>query len=106
VVLWLSFRAVENTDVFARAYREVFTASLKDSRNTTVIVVCTVFLRSNNTSTKRALKGGPDKENELMIQARESVFATLRRGVLLPTPSLFQRQPPRLDSKHPRLSRH
>ena len=53
VVLWLSFRAVENRDVFARAYRDVLrpslriryirvpllTASLKDNHNTTVIVV-------------------------------------------------------------------
>jgi hypothetical protein len=31
VVSWLSFRAVENRDVFARAYRDVFTASLKDN---------------------------------------------------------------------------
>ena len=36
VVLWLSFRAVENRDVFARAYTDVFTASLKDNHNTTV----------------------------------------------------------------------
>jgi hypothetical protein len=39
VVLWLSFRAVENRDVFARVYMDVFTASLKDNHNTTVIVI-------------------------------------------------------------------
>jgi hypothetical protein len=32
----LSFRAVENKDVFARAYTDVFTASPKDNHNTTV----------------------------------------------------------------------
>ena len=36
VVLWLSFRAVENRDVFARAYMDVLTASLKDNHNITV----------------------------------------------------------------------
>jgi hypothetical protein len=50
VVLWLSFRAVENRDVFARAYMDVFTASLKDNHNTTLMVKCTAFLRSYTAS--------------------------------------------------------
>ena len=51
VALWLSFRAVENRDVFAKAYKDVLhpsvriryirvpllTASLKDNHNTAVI---------------------------------------------------------------------
>jgi hypothetical protein len=43
VVLLLSFRAVENRGVFARAYRDLFTASLKDNHNTTVMAVRTAF---------------------------------------------------------------
>jgi hypothetical protein len=42
--VWLARRAAATREVSAPAHMDVFTASLKDNHNSTVMVICTVFL--------------------------------------------------------------